>query len=64
MLHQIIQVLPGALEEGLARYKENWNIMIEDIYALNPDVTLVVVGMFDTTVQDETMKDMHLYHIA
>lgn len=57
-LPQIIQVLPGALEEGLARYKENWNIMIEDIYALNPDVTLVVVGMFDTTVQDDTMKEI------
>ncbi len=57
-LPQIIQVLPGALEEGLTRYIENWNYMIEDIYALNPDVTLVVVGMFDTTVQDETMKEI------
>lgn len=57
-LPQIIQVLPGALEEGLTRYIENWNYMIEDIYALNPDVTLVVVGMFDTTLQDETMKEI------
>lgn len=54
---QLAKALPFALEEGFARYLENWNIMIEDIYALNPDVTLVVIGMFDTGLQDETMKD-------
>lgn len=57
-LPQLVQVLPGALEEGFNRFVENWDVMIEDIYALNPDVTLVVVGMFDTTVQDDTMKEI------
>ncbi|MBQ9913681.1 MAG: S-layer homology domain-containing protein [Clostridia bacterium] len=54
---ELVQILPGALREGFARYLRNWNYMIEDIYALNPDVTLVVIGMFDTALQDETMKD-------
>ncbi len=58
LLPELVKILPAALEEGFARYVENWNIMIEDIYALNPDVTLVVIGMFDTGLQDETMKDV------
>ena len=53
-LPRLLQVLPKALEEGLTNYFENWNYVIEDIYALNPDVTLVVVGMFDTSLQAET----------
>ncbi len=57
-LPELIKILPKALDEGFRRYMENWNIMIEDIYALNPDVTLVVIGMFDTGLQDETMKDV------
>lgn len=53
-LPEFIEVLPKALEDGLTNYFENWNYMIEDIYALNPDVTLVVIGMFDTSLQAET----------
>ena len=56
-LEQLVTVLPQALNEGLINYTTNWNIMIEDILALNPDVTLVVVGMFDTALQDESMED-------
>ena len=51
-LPQIVQVLPGALKTGLENFFINWNYMIEDIYALNPDVTLLVIGMFDTSLQD------------
>ena len=51
-LPQFVQVLPKALDEGYTNYVNNWSIMIEDIYALNPDVTLVVIGMFDTSLQD------------
>lgn len=54
---ELIKVLPGALEEGARRYVANWNYMIEDIYALNPDVTLVVIGMFDTSLQDSSEDD-------
>ncbi len=56
-LPEVLPVLPIALKEGFERYVKNWNILIEDIYALNPDVTLVVIGMFDNSLQDETMKD-------
>lgn len=49
---ELVQVLPKALEEGLSNYFVNWNYMIEDILALNPDVTLLVIGMFDNSLQD------------
>ncbi len=51
-LPDLIRVLPQALDEGLTNYFVNWNYMIEDIYALNPDVTLLVIGMFDNSLQD------------
>lgn len=54
-LPELIPILPKALDEGVKNYVANWNIMIEDIYALNPDVTLVVIGMFDNSLQDSTM---------
>lgn len=49
---ELVQILPQALNEGLTNYFTNWNYMIEDIYALNPDVTLLVIGMFDNSLQD------------
>ena len=49
---ELVQVLPKALDEGLTNYFVNWNYMIEDIYALNPDATLLVIGMFDNSLQD------------
>lgn len=48
----IVQALPKALHTGLKNYFTNWNYMIEDILALNPDVTLLVIGMFDNSLQD------------
>ena len=56
-LSDIMEVLPGALKLGFSRFVENWNYVIEDIYALNPDVTLVVIGMFDNMVQDQATAD-------
>lgn len=50
---ELIRVLPKALKYGLDNFFENWNHVIEDIYALNPDVTLLVTGMFDTGVKNE-----------
>lgn len=49
---QLAQKIPEALNRGITNYFGNWNILIEDIYAYNPDVTLVVIGMFDTSLQD------------
>ena len=56
-LPDIIRVLPGALKTGLDNFFINWNYMIEDIYALNPDVTLLVIGMFDNMVQNQETAD-------
>ena len=52
-LPDLLQVVPPALAIGLNRFFTNWNIMIEDIYALNPDATLLVIGMFDNAVKSE-----------
>lgn len=49
----LVKILPKALNEGLTNFFENWNYVIEDIYALNPDVTLVVIGLFDNSIQSE-----------
>lgn len=40
-----------ALEYGLSNFYANWDKVIEDIYALNPNVTLMVVGMSDNSVK-------------
>ena len=50
---ELIRVLPRALKYGLENFFENWNHVIEDIYALNPDVQLLVIGMFDTSVKSD-----------
>ena len=53
-----VTVLPTALELAYANYVENWKCIIEDIYTLNSEATLVVIGMFDTSLQDPvTMAD-------
>ena len=46
-LPALLTTAPKALEYGLSTFYENWNHMIEAIYDLNPDVTLMVVSMSD-----------------
>ncbi len=60
-LPQLIKILPGALKEGFERFVANWEIVIQDILAINPDATLVVIGMFDTSLQDESMNGATLF---
>ena len=48
---EVFAGLPAALEYGLSTFYKNWDIMIEDIYDYNPDVTLMVVGMSDNGVK-------------
>lgn len=48
-LPKIIETIPQALEYGLGNFYKNWDIMVQDIYELNPDVTLMVVGMSDNS---------------
>ena len=50
-LPELLEKIPSALEYGLGNFYKNWDIMIQDIYALNPDVTLMVVGMSDNGVK-------------
>lgn len=61
LIPSLIEYLPQALNYGLENFYKNWNIMIQDIYNYNPDVTLVVVGMSDTsyssTPKEETAAD-------
>ncbi len=50
-LPELIATLPKALSYGLGTFYKNWDIMIQDIYDLNPDVTLMVVGMSDNSIK-------------
>lgn len=50
-LPALLQTLPEALNYGLSNFYTNWDIMIQDIYDLNPDVTLMVVGMSDNSIK-------------
>jgi len=35
------------MSEGYLNFMKNWECIMEDIYTLNPDVTMVVVGMYN-----------------
>lgn len=50
-LPELVETIPAALEYGLSTFYTNWDIMIQDIYDLNPDVTLMVIGMSDNSVK-------------
>ena len=50
-LPNLLMKVPQELNYGLTTFYNNWNTMIEDIYALNPDVTLMVIGMSDNGVK-------------
>lgn len=50
-LPELVAALPSALSKGLNTFYKNWDIMIQDIYDLNPDVTLMVLGMSDNSVK-------------
>ncbi len=50
-LPDLLSTIPAALEYGLSNFYNNWDIMIQDIYDLNPDVTLMVVGMSDNGIK-------------
>ena len=50
-LPELLATLPQALSYGLGTFYKNWDIMIQDIYDINPDVTLMVVGMSDNSLK-------------
>ncbi len=43
----VVSAFVSGLFEGYQRFRQNWDPMIRDIYEANPDVTLVVVGMYN-----------------
>ena len=51
LLPDLLLQLPKEVEYGLTNFYKNWDIMIQDIYDLNPDVTLMVVGMGDNGIK-------------
>ena len=55
-LPEVIKAIPVAIKEGFDSFFSNWTILVEDIRALNPDAILVAIGMFDNSLQDETMS--------
>ncbi len=52
-LPELIEVVPEAVKYSFTTYLKNWDYMIQDIYDLNPDVTLLVIGMYDTSARLE-----------
>lgn len=56
-LPAVLEALPKYFARGVRNYLTNWTIILDDIYALNPDVELVVSGMFDTGYKSEDEFD-------
>ena len=50
-LRTLLPAVLEAVEYGLGNFYKNWDIMIQDIYDLNPDVTLMVLGMSDNSLK-------------
>ena len=53
---QMLQEMAESLKDTYSAFKENWDAIIEAIYALNPDMQIVVVGLYNP------MRDMKLTH--
>ena len=50
-LPAIAAAIPEIINYGLGNFYMNWDYMIQDIYDLNPDVTLMVLGMSDNSLK-------------
>ena len=52
----------SGLTEGYSRFVQNWDAIIGDIYALNPDVTLLVAGFYnpfnELKISDSSMLEL------
>ncbi|MBO5936190.1 MAG: S-layer homology domain-containing protein, partial [Clostridia bacterium] len=48
---EVLAALPEAMKYAFSNLRTNWEYIVEYIYENNPDVTLVVVGMFPTYYQ-------------
>lgn len=52
-LDEFVELLPGAVNYAFSNLRINWEWLVEYIYEHNPDVTLLVVGMFPTYFSTE-----------
>ena len=50
---QVNAALPEAAVYAFSNLRKNWDWIVDYIYGVNPDVTLVVVGMFPTYLKTE-----------
>ena len=50
---QVNAALPEAAYYAFSNLRKNWDWIVDYIYEVNPDVTLVVVGMFPTYLKTE-----------
>jgi len=46
-LIQIVQIFTGYLDRNFAQFEVNCSALLREIYALNPDVTIVAVGVYN-----------------
>ncbi len=53
---QMLEEMAKSLMDTYSAFKENWDAIIQEVYALNPDVQIVVVGLYNP------MRDMKLTH--
>lgn len=47
MLSSVVQTLVEKMNHGYQHFLQNWAPLINDIHTLNPDATLVVVGLYN-----------------
>ena len=47
MLSGIVTGFVQGMMEGYRNFTKNWECIMEDLYSINPDMTLVVVGMYN-----------------
>lgn len=56
----IVKAAIDGLYDGYTRFDKNWDAVIGDIYALNPDVTLMVAGVYNPFDHLKIADSMHL----
>ena len=58
-----INAFVSGLGNGLVAFKENWDIIIEDILALNPDARIIVLGNYNL-VKTAKITDINLIPVG
>lgn len=63
---QMLQEMAQSMMDTYSAFKQNWDAIIGEIYALNPDVEIVVVGLYNPMRDMKLTKDgnLSLGHVA